>query len=45
MVTSFGCCCRYSGCASQSLDCWSSCKMRGKMGEGEMEVERYGYGR
>ena len=36
MVTSFGCC-WYSGGASQSLDCWSSCNVWGKMSVGGME--------
>ena len=35
MVTSFGCC-WYSGSALQSLDCWSSCNVQGKMGTGVM---------
>ena len=35
MVTSFGCC-WYSGGALQSLDCWSSCNVQGKMGTGVM---------
>ena len=35
MVTSFGCC-RYSGGAAKSLNCWSSCNVRGKMGAGGM---------
>ena len=32
----FGCC-WHSGGAPQSLDCWSSCNARGKMGAGRME--------
>ena len=31
----FGCC-WYSGCTHQSLNCWSSCNVRGKMGAGGM---------
>ena len=35
MVTSFGCV-WYSGDDRQSLDCWSSCNVQGKMGIGGM---------
>ena len=35
MVTSFGCC-WYTGSAPQSLDCWSSCNVQGKMSAGGM---------
>ena len=37
MVTSLGCCCSYKEGAPQSVTFWSSCNVRGKMGEGEME--------
>ena len=36
IVTPFGCCC-YSGGAPQGPDCWSSCKVQGKMSVVEME--------
>ena len=42
IVTSLGYCCRQSG-RPPSPDCWSSCNVRGKMGEDEkgmvIEVE------
>ena len=38
MVTSFGC--YSSGGASKSPDCWGSCNVQGKTGEGEMENDR-----
>ena len=40
MVTSFGCCCVIGRLALQSPSCWRSCKVQGKMEEGEMEGDR-----
>ena len=39
-VTSLGRCCRHSGGALQSPDCWSSCSVRGKMREGEVDYDK-----
>ena len=39
MVNSFGCCSDGRG-APQSPNCWISCRVRGKMGEGAMEDGR-----
>ena len=40
MVTLFGCCCVNGRGAPQSPNCWRSCKVLGKMREGEMEDHR-----
>ena len=40
IVTSFGCCCWPGRRVHQSLDCWSSCNVRGKIREGEEEDDK-----
>ena len=40
MATSFGCCCTDARRALQTLNRWRSCKVWGKMGEGEMGGDR-----
>ena len=40
MVTSFGCCCADCREALQNPNCWRSCKIWGKMGEGEIEGDK-----
>ena len=40
VVTSLGHCCRHSGGFSQSLDFWSSCNVRGKIREVEVDDDK-----